>query len=84
MVCNGGTGVPLVEVPLKRARVIASSRTRVGAWWQAMPIGDGAEYGVDELSAVAPGQRARREVDRNARAHHEPLGPVETVRTVGA
>ena len=49
-----------------------------------MPIGDGAEYGVDELASVAlSGQRARREVDRNARAHHEPLGPVETVRTVG-
>jgi hypothetical protein len=84
MVCNCGTGVPLVEVPLKGpgSSHRAARASELGG--QAIPISDGAEYGVDELAAEAlSGELARRKVDRNARAHPEPLDPVEAARRVG-
>jgi hypothetical protein len=81
--CNFGTGAPLVQVPLERSpRIEAALASELGG--HAMPISDGAEYSVDELAAVAlSGELARRKVDRNARAHHEPVGPQEAARTVG-
>jgi hypothetical protein len=65
--------VPVVDVPLKEAKVIGivtALTLELGGC--AMPITEGAENGIDELAAVAlSGEPARRKVDRNARAQHE-------------